>query len=121
MKVIAVSREQDGRCMVVLRGGFQDAVTASHATNVELVSIDGAGAVIPDVLSELASARAKYPAMRSAHEAESIIREEFEEFVQEVRKKAAERSWDDMRGELVQLAAMTLRALTDIAGDKVHR
>lgn len=62
------------------------------------------------VLNEMARAQAAFPAMRSAHEAVAIIREEYLEFEREVFHG------DDFgaRAEAIQLAAMVLRFLVDL-------
>lgn len=52
-----------------------------------------------------------------AHQAHSVIREEFEEFWDEVKKKKHDPK--RMREELVQIGAMILKALnSDFAGDE---
>jgi len=50
----------------------------------------------------------------NAHEAHSIIQEEFDEFQREVYKNHKNRNPAKMRNELVQLAAMCLRALVEV-------
>ena len=73
------------------------------------------GTTITDVLNavqfELARATAKFPPMRSAHEASAIIREEYEEFWEAVKEDDA--PYTKFR-ELVQIAAMCVRAVRDI-------
>jgi hypothetical protein len=64
---------------------------------------------------ELARARRKHvEPMHSAHEAHSVIEEEYEEFKQEVFKQHKDRSKSKMLAELVQLAAMCQRAAEDL-------
>lgn len=61
---------------------------------------------------EFSYTRIKYPkAISSPHEAAAIIREEFEEFWEEVRDN---RSKDYMYRELVQIATMALRTVLDL-------
>jgi hypothetical protein len=52
--------------------------------------------------------------MHSAHEAYAVILEELEEFWEEVRLKREERNPLHMRDELVQVAAMALRAAVEL-------
>lgn len=52
--------------------------------------------------------------MNSAHEAYAIIFEELEEFWEEVRKKESIRNPPQMRKELIQIAAMAIRAIYDL-------
>lgn len=65
------------------------------------------------VLEELSRATGKYGPMNSAHEAYAVILEELDEFWNEVKKK--EPDLEKMRKELVQVAAMAMRAIHDIA------
>lgn len=75
------------------------------------IQIDSA---ISDVLSELDSAMTRYPALHSAHEAYAVILEELDEVWDEVRLNPAKRDADRLRHELIQLAAMTIRAIVDL-------
>ena len=67
-----------------------------------------------DVLHELDRACAKYPPMKSAHEAYAVILEEIEEFWDETRKRDDKRDLVAMREELIQIAAMAMRAIEDL-------
>ncbi len=64
------------------------------------------------VLTELAGARKKHSPMRSAHEAYAVILEELDEFWEEVRQKRGNKV--GMQNELIQVAAMAFRALSDL-------
>lgn len=71
------------------------------------------------VEQELASARAKYPSpMPTAHDAHGKIREECDEFWDEVKKKEAVLDTPEgrakMLNELVQIGAMAQRAAEDL-------
>jgi hypothetical protein len=67
------------------------------------------------VRQELELARRLYPRpFASAHEGESVIREEFSELVAMVRKKPAARDPEAMRAECVQVAAMAMRFAEDL-------
>lgn len=67
-----------------------------------------------DVEAECHRACQLFPPFHSAHEAYAVILEELEEFWDEVRQKAAQRSPEAMRAELVQVAAMCLRTVIDL-------
>lgn len=72
--------------------------------------------ILVDVMAELHKASDGHPPMHSLHEAEGVIREEFDEFWDEVKKnprKHPDRN-DLARKELIQLAAMSIRALHDV-------
>jgi hypothetical protein len=69
---------------------------------------------IGEVADELTRARAEHAAMASAHEAYAVILEELEEFKLEVWKKTRDRNPAHMRKELIQLAAMAVRAIEDL-------
>lgn len=62
------------------------------------------------VTTELMFATRKFGAFKSAHEGAAVIREEFDEFWDEV--KANNRI--NQRNEVTQLAAMAIRYLVDI-------
>lgn len=58
-----------------------------------------------------------FPPMNSPHEAAAVIREEFDEYWDEVKKHNTSKPDRDtrprQREELIQLAAMCIRAITD--------
>lgn len=66
------------------------------------------------VTDELVSARAANGNMSSLHEAYSVILEEVDELWDEVKKKRRLRNHDNIRSELVQIAAMAQRAAEDL-------
>ncbi len=68
--------------------------------------------------AELERASTAYDKFNSAHEGLAVIEEEFLELRSEVYKRQTERSADLMRGEAIQVAAMALRFILDITGDK---
>lgn len=70
--------------------------------------------VFEKVKGELRAAMVSYPPMYSPHEAHSIIREEFEEFWDEVKVKQGKRNVQAMGDELIQTAAMSIRAYIDL-------
>lgn len=72
-------------------------------------------AVVMDVLAELASAQSKFPPLRGAHEAQSVIGEEFHELTLAVWFGVDQRGRPaDPRHEAVQVAAMAIRYLLDV-------
>lgn len=66
------------------------------------------------IADEISAARSKHKPLNSSHEAFAVIKEELDEFWDEVRKKSAERSRENMKNELVQTAAMCVRAISDL-------
>ncbi len=67
-------------------------------------------AFLGDVFDEMLSATDKYGGFNSAHEAYGVILEELDEFWDEVKKKRSKRDTKNMRRELVQTAAMCMKA-----------
>lgn len=70
--------------------------------------------VLIEVKEELERARAHHGSMASAHEAYAVILEELDEFKQHVWTKQSKRDLAAMRAELIQLAAMAVRAVEDL-------
>ena len=71
--------------------------------------------IYSEVAREVERAQALFAPMHSAHEAAAVILEEYEEFWDEVKRK--ERDYLSMRKELIQLAAMAIRAILDLRLD----
>ena len=71
---------------------------------------DAMNEFLGDVFDEMLSATDKYGGFNSAHEAYGVILEELEEFWDEVKKKRKLRNTENMRKELVQTAAMCMKA-----------
>lgn len=70
---------------------------------------------IADILNEVKRARSLYPRpFVNMHEAHSVIREEFQEVENITYIKHQNRNPAKLRNELVQLAAMCIRALTEV-------
>lgn len=71
--------------------------------------------VADDVYQEFARATRKHTPMHSHHEAYAVIKEEFDEYWQEVQKGGSKpRDPEALRTELIQTAAMCLRTLHDL-------
>ncbi|GAG41645.1 unnamed protein product [marine sediment metagenome] len=66
-----------------------------------------------DIAIELRRARAKHPTMHSGHEAYAVILEELDELWDEVKKREPDPA--RLRAEAIQVAAMGLRFVLDIA------
>lgn len=66
------------------------------------------------VADEVWRASIQHKPMSSAHEAYSVIKEELDEFWDEVKKKSEERTRDALREELIQTSAMCVRAIHDL-------
>lgn len=67
------------------------------------------------VEAEVTRAMSLHAPMNSAHEAYAVILEELDEFWEECRKRRSQRDPQNMRMELVQVAAMAVRAIHDLA------
>lgn len=70
--------------------------------------------IVEEVLTELSRARAKFPAFNSAHEGYAVLLEEVEELKAEVFWGKTSRN-ERMRSEAIQVAAMALRFIEDVA------
>lgn len=69
------------------------------------------------VYQEAARAKGLFPDINSVHEALGIIQEEFNEFALEVYRFNLRKGRDsrpEMKAELIQLAAMCVRAIADL-------
>ncbi len=67
------------------------------------------------VRAELHRAQTLFAPLNSAHEAYAVILEELDEFKAEVWKKPRVRDLAQMRVELIQVAAMAIRAIEDLS------
>lgn len=63
---------------------------------------------------EVKTAEAKHQPFNSHHEAFAVILEELDEYWDEVRLKAENRNPEHLQKELIQTAAMCVRALRDL-------
>lgn len=73
------------------------------------------------IIEELAKATAANGAFASAHEGYAIMLEEMDELKGEVWKNNRKRDYGAMRSEAIQVAAMAIRFLVDIAIPEVSR
>ena len=72
--------------------------------------------VLDEASSELARAIDKFGPMTSPHEGISVIREEFEELWDHVKRDTGRTA--EARAEAIQLAAMALRYANDLCVDQ---
>lgn len=73
--------------------------------------------IVAEVAAEVLRATTMFDPLNSPHEAEGVIREEFEEFWDEVKAYNPRKNRDtrpQMRTELIQLAAMAVRGVLDV-------
>lgn len=68
--------------------------------------------IVNAVQAEVFRAMNKHDSMNSAHEAKAVIEEELDEFWDEVKQRIPNR--DNLREELIQIAAMAVRAIHDL-------
>jgi len=73
---------------------------------------------IAEIEAEVANATDHYPPFNSAHEGFSILKEEVDELWDEVRVKQGKRDVAKMRHEAMQVAAMAIRFMMDIAREE---
>lgn len=66
------------------------------------------------VISECNRARNSNAPFNSLHEAYAVLQEEVDEFWDEVKKKPTNRSRDNTRKELIQIAAMALCTIAEL-------
>lgn len=66
------------------------------------------------IAQEHTRAVSKFGAFHNAHEGWGVIREEYLELEDEIRKKQKDYEFDKMRKEAMQLGAMALRFMIDI-------
>lgn len=72
-------------------------------------------AAVKLILGEYQRAADLYPAFHSNHEGHAVIREEFEELWEAVKQSKSTQAEGHVKKEAVQLAAMALRFLVDLA------
>ncbi len=96
---------------------ISEAPTTSERTQPYLYPDSGKIAgIVADVMVELHQAMSNHGNMVNLHEAYGVIAEEFVEFQEEVFKNPRKhpRRNELARAELIQLAAMAIRALHDV-------
>ena len=72
------------------------------------------GDIVDDVEREVQRATSLHGSFHGAHEGHAVIREEFEELWDEVKKKHPDKI--KMREEAIQIAAMAVRFIYDVCG-----
>ncbi len=70
--------------------------------------------IVADMVVEFFNARDKFGKFNSHHEGCAVIREEFEELWEEVKKKRELRNDKALRKEATQLGAMAMRFINDL-------
>ena len=70
-----------------------------------------------EALVEAERAAKTWPRYASAHEAYGVLAEEVDEFWQHVKTKQERRDLRAMRKELIQIAAVALRAATEVCDE----
>lgn len=70
--------------------------------------------VLEEIRNEDERAYSKHADLNSLHEAYAVILEELDEVWDEVKKKSGERDLQAVRQELIQVAAMAVRAILDV-------
>jgi hypothetical protein len=75
--------------------------------------------ILDQVGTEVARAEGLHAPLNSHHEAYAVILEELDEYWDEVRKKASKRDLKAMRTELIQTAAMCVRAILNVCDGEV--
>ncbi len=73
--------------------------------------------LVDEVGSEVKRAMDLHAPLNSAHEAYAVILEELDEFKEEVFLRREKRSPERMKKELIQTAAMCIRAINDLKLD----
>jgi hypothetical protein len=76
--------------------------------------------IMLDIRKELDRAMETYEHMHSGHEAYAVILEELDEYKEEVWKKPNKRNQQQMYNELIQTAAMCVRAIHDTVETKTR-
>ena len=66
------------------------------------------------VMAELRTAEERFPPMQSEHEGYAIILEELDEAWDEIKKSPSRRDKARIRAEMIQVAAMALRFISDL-------
>ena len=64
--------------------------------------------------SEFTRANNLYPGFHSNHEAYAVIKEEFDELWDEIRKEKGVNGNDQIRNELIQIGAMVVKYLENL-------
>jgi vacuolar-type H+-ATPase catalytic subunit A/Vma1 len=67
--------------------------------------------ILDEVYKEVRVAQRKHSPFNSSHESYAVIKEELEEYWEEVKKKSGDRDRENMRKELLQIAASAIKAI----------
>ena len=74
--------------------------------------------ILKEIKTELMGACKKFPMFASPHESYAVIKEELDEFWDEVKKSKDGKMTDEMRMELIQVAAMCVKAI--LSGEEIE-
>ena len=77
--------------------------------------------ILNEILKEYKRAVSKHSPFNSCHEGWAVIKEEFDELWDEVKKRREVRSQDVMIKEAVQTGAMTLRFLMELTAFQMSK
>ena len=66
------------------------------------------------ITNEYLKASLKFPKFNSPHEGIAVIKEEYDELWDEIKKKKSRRDTTKMRNEAKQVAAMAMRFMVDL-------
>lgn len=73
--------------------------------------------IVALILKEFDDANSKYPAFHSTHEGYAVIKEEFDELWDEIKKNKSLSTNDRMVAEAVQVAAMTVKFIYNLGAE----
>lgn len=74
-----------------------------------------------EVAEEVGYATATYPSFNSPHEGYAILKEEVDELWDHVKVKQGSRQEEQMMKEAIQVAAMAVRFVFDLEGEKAQK
>lgn len=93
----------------------------ADAHYAEYKMLAGQNPVIAAVASEIAQARANWPALYNAHEGFAVLLEEVDELKAHVWTKQKNRDLAAMRKEAIQVAAMAIRFAEEVCSEERGR
>lgn len=94
---------------------YGEASCSIHGCDCTPTPVERSVDLFNEAFVELQNATRDHGAFNSAHEGLAVIEEELDELRREVYKKRHERDPDKMHREAIQLAAMAIRFIRDVA------